>query len=91
MKNLTEEQKRELEELKDFNLCILDFVSQLSVEASPLFMQAKAIIEDTYVNENLRGMKMLEKDYIEWAKGLPSNKRMELNVILKKLFSRDLK
>lgn len=90
MSKLIEKQKVDLQESRSFNLCIVGLLSELSVEDSPFFIQATAKIESTYTEQDLRGMRMLEKDYIEWAKRLPPMKRRELDDILKKQFSRGL-
>ena len=62
-----------MDDLKDYCLHVLVYISE---EAPFEGEQAKAIVLQTYSNNNVKGMKMLYKDINEWPKGL-SKKSMK--------------
>ncbi len=77
MKNLNE-----LQYLYERSIAIVDYM--LSLEVNDIFLQQmRAIIEKTFAEGHLKGMRTLSRDVNAWAKGLPQSKINELETILR--------
>ena len=71
----------ELEYLRDRSLMIMEFILSKNVGNS-LMEQLKSVIQETYSNNNLKGLKTLSRDMNAWAKGLPQEDIKELELLL---------
>ena len=79
----------ELEYLKDRSLLIIEFILSKNV-GDPMMEQFKAVIEQTYNKQNLKGLKTLSRDMNAWAKGLPQKDIKELETLLADKFGENL-
>jgi hypothetical protein len=81
----------ELKELCDFNLAIVDYIVSIvpgeSVELMRLF---RASVESAYQQKNLRGMRMLIKDFTEWGRSLEPPHKDRLEELLQSRFGKGL-
>jgi len=80
-KELSKEQLHELEEMYNWNVIILQyFIEEVGNE---ILKTPLAIVHQTYNDKNLKGMRMVFKDQLEWINGLEENYIKEIDRILK--------
>jgi hypothetical protein len=92
MNKQTDDQLRELKRLRDASLIIINFCWQSSdQEVAPLiFGNLRNVVNQTYEEGNLRGMRIIFGDMTEMSKGMRKEQIDSLNHILKKEFGVDL-
>lgn len=88
-KQLNDRQIKELSQTKEWCLAILNFMISKNGETPGLKMFVEVII-DSYQKQNLKGLKYVNKDINEWARGLPLSDVDELNKLLWNRFGEDL-
>ena len=86
---LGETQKKELEQIQNWCLTILDFMIKKHGKALPFDMFKKVILKE-YKEQNLKGLRQVIKDVNEWSKGMSNSYVEELNVLLKDKFGKNL-
>jgi hypothetical protein len=91
MRKSTEEQTAELQRMRDRSLTILAFMRKHNAGIPFLLDQTAAIIEQTFANGNLRGMRHVVKDFREWALAMKPDRLAELNEELQQRFGETLK
>lgn len=84
-----DKQRKELEDLRDWCIAILGFMSELS--PSHLFDHTKDAVNAAFARGDLRGLKIAAKDLGEWAKGLAPSDCNNLDVALRTQFGRGLR
>ena len=93
MKKLSDEQKKELERLKDWALTILKYIEKNMANNDrfmPILINLIDTVHKVYEEENSRGMKLMVQDFTSWGKSLNKEEVHELNQILKNKFGEDL-
>lgn len=88
-KQLNDRQIKELSQIKEWCLAILNFMISKNGETPGLKMFVE-VITDSYQKQNLKGLKYVNKDINEWARGLPLSDVDELNKLLWNRFGEDL-
>src|SRR5579863_8844553 len=68
------------------SLTILDFVEEKIIQQPPIIAskEFRDIVNQTYNQQDLRGMRLLSKDITNWAKDLDKMQISEIDQILKK-------
>ncbi len=63
---------------------ILDYISDKNNDPkfNPVFLHMKQVLEKGYHEKNMKGLKIVNNDVNEWAKGLSDLYKSELNKIL---------
>jgi len=93
MKKLNNEQKKELERLKDWSLIILENIKKNVSEHDklyPIFLKFFDVVHYAFVVEDLRGMRLMVQDLTSWGKQMDKAQVAELNQILRNKFGEDL-
>lgn len=90
MKKLSNEQNKELSRLKEIAIFILEFLETQSDSKDEVFQKFKSVIEATFSSSDLKGMKMIKNDIVQWAKGLDPANRAQLNGLLQNQFLESL-
>ena len=88
-KKLDDIQQKELVYLKEQSLTILNFMIKKNGEM-PMFDEFKKVIHETFEKKNIKGLNYLNKDIIEWSKGLSQIDSVSLNELLIKKFGKHL-
>jgi hypothetical protein len=88
-KKITEKQLKELEQIKEWCLTILNFMTSKNSNM-PIINQTKDVVVETYNNQNIKGLRYCNKDINEWAKSLSQSDLDELNNLLRNKFGEDL-
>ena len=81
--------KLSLREMFEQASAIINFMIEKNCGNDAL-LQFLSIIEETYLLNNLSGMRHLHKDVYEWAAGLPKTQIIELNTLLKNMFGTEI-
>tara|TARA_R110002096_G_scaffold432475_1_gene649393 strand:+ start:378 stop:830 length:453 start_codon:yes stop_codon:yes gene_type:complete len=87
-KNLIK-QKKELEQLKEWCSTIIDFLIRKN-NNEQIFIQLREVVNKTFKDKNLKGLRYCKKDLNEWTKGLDINEVLELNKLLNDKFGYNL-
>jgi hypothetical protein len=85
----SEERDVELKALRDRSLVIVRFIQGLS-SRSEMFSQIEAAIDTAYKRGDLRGLRLVLKDVLEWVNGLPTSDREQLDEVLRRQFGSGL-
>ncbi len=72
----------ELNNLKDRCLTIIHFMMEKKEKTESL-VRIETIINETFDKKNLKGLKSINTDLTEWAKGFSKAEQQELYLILK--------
>ena len=88
---LNNDLSKELEELKNWADAIFFFITKETPRSEPdNCAKIEVILNQTYKNQDLKGLKMISRDLTEWGKGLGKEKIALLNTILRSKFGDDL-
>lgn len=79
-----------LEYIKEWCLTILNFMLQKNGNSS-IIDETKNVVIENYNNKNIVGLKYCYTDINEWAKGLSSTDKRDLNNLLMREFGEDIK
>ncbi len=78
-----------LEYLRDRSILIVDYMLQINPENLPL-RQVRAVIETTFENGDLKGMKLISRDVNAWSNGMSKSEILGLENVLKKYNNENL-
>jgi len=84
------DQLGEATELRDWCLAILGFFGELE-PSSPFLAQYLQAIEAGFEGRDLRGLRIVAKDFAEWARDLPADQQSKLEQLLVPRFGRGLR
>lgn len=89
-RRLTATHLQELEELKQKCTLILEYFNRTG-SLGDLAAQTQAAINETYVSQNLKGLRMVYGDFKEWIRELPQDERDNLTEMLQMATGADLR
>ena len=85
------ENSNEINELKEYNLTIIEFILSIcSEEDKKLILPFKNKIEEIAEQNYLRGMRVITKDMSEWARSMNNSEQQSLNSLLQLRLGKDL-
>jgi hypothetical protein len=87
-KALTPQHLKELAALRDRCVFIYDFMTK-HAPLGPLATQLRDAVKDAHAAQNLRGLRLIRRDFDEWSKSLPETLREELGRLLNSRFGVD--
>jgi len=87
MNDLSQEQLNELEEKYNWNLLLLQFLKEKTEADLETPIQ---LLQQTYDEKNLNGIRMISNQIIQWINGIPVSFQVELDAVLKERFGRGL-
>ena len=57
-------------------------MAQKNPSHQDVFLQSKLVVEETYIKKSMTGLKQLRSDIKQWANGLSTSEKKELDIIL---------
>ena len=82
------QRETELQELRDWCIAMIQFMGQS--DPSDLFVKFEKIIDETFQDRDLRGLRAVKRDMREWAAGLSPDRHQKLDKLLRERFGRGL-
>src|SRR5688572_3729616 len=71
---------KELLYLRTTSVKILEFLA--TKDNNPIYSQFVEIVERAYASQNLRGLRTVSNDIVEWSKGLSKSDRINLDNVI---------
>ncbi|MFC2187425.1 hypothetical protein ACFCT7_08915 [Fulvivirgaceae bacterium LMO-SS25] len=89
-KKIKEDQLNELYYLKEWCSSVVKFILEQSPVGGDMLMQYDIVINSSYQKQDIRGLRMVAKDVMEWAKGLSESDKSKLDEVLESKFGSGL-
>ncbi|MFZ6664176.1 hypothetical protein [Peijinzhouia sedimentorum] len=89
-KKIKEDQLKELYYLKEWCSSVVKFILEQSPVGGDMLMQYDIVINSSYQKQDIRGLRMVAKDVMEWAKGLSESDKSKLDEVLESKFGSGL-
>ena len=90
MKQTQEQRSKNIEELHEWCLAVIRLIKGLD-QSTELYELAEESIDAALERSDLRGLRMVARDFEEWVSGLPMSDQLELDASLRQRFGRGLK
>lgn len=81
-RSLSDIKQEELTLTRDWCCTVLEFMAQKNPSHQDVFLQSKLVVKETYIKKSMTGLKQLRSDIKQWADGLSTSEKEELDIIL---------